>query len=290
MPELPSGTVSFLFTDIEGSTRMLTLLRERYGEVLADHNRLLRAAFAETGGQEMGTEGDAFFVAFGRAHDAVAAAAAAQRALSAYPWPEGGEVRVRMGIHTGEPSLGDEGYLGLSLHRAARISSAGHGGQVLLSNATRELVEDDLPPGLGLRDLGEQRLKDLDRPERIFQLVIDGLRNDFPALKTLPQAGRKATQARSALRRRGVLAAMLAIAAAAVAIPVFALGRGGSGGGSSSPVAPDSVGVIDPRTNAVVGQVAVGARPSALAAAAGALWVANLDDRGVSRIDLASQR
>jgi class 3 adenylate cyclase len=171
---LPSGTVSFLFTDIEGSTRLLQQLGGGYGDVLADHHRLLRAAFEQAGGREMGTEGDAFFVAFRTARDVVAAAAAAQRALAGHPWPAGAEVRVRMGIHTGEPAIDAEGYRGLALHRAARISAAGHGGQVLLSNATRELVEDDLPAGLGLRDLGEQWLKDLERPERIFQLTIDG--------------------------------------------------------------------------------------------------------------------
>jgi YVTN family beta-propeller protein len=288
LPELPSGTVSFLFTDVEGSTRLLQQLREGYGDVLADHHRLLRAAFEQSGGQETGTEGDAFFVAFRRARDAVAAAAAAQRALAAHPWPEGAEVRVRMGIHTGEPSMGDEGYHGMALHRAARISSAGHGGQVLLSNATRELVEDDLPPGLGLRDLGERRLKDLARPERIFQLTIDGLRNDFPPLKTLaaaPPAGLVA-KGRSVLRRRGVLAALLAAVAAAVAIPIFALG----GESSGVVVSPNSVAVIDPDTNRVVDAIAVGARPGAITFGSKALWVSNVDDRSVSRIDVATRR
>jgi YVTN family beta-propeller protein len=288
LPELPSGTVSFLFTDVEGSTRLLRELRERYGDVLADHHRLLRAAFEKTGGQETGTEGDAFFVAFRRARDAVAAAAAAQRALAAHPWPEGAEVRVRMGIRTGEPSMGDAGYHGMALHRAARISSAGHGGQVLLSNATRELVEDNLPPGLGVRELGERRLKDLDRPERIFQLTIEGLRNDFPPLKTLdvaPPAGLVA-KGRSALRRRGVLVALLAAVAAAVAIPIFALG----GGSSGVAVSPNSVAAIDPDTNRVVEAIPVGARPGAITFGSKALWVSNIDDRSVSRIDVEKGR
>src|SRR5437868_7108708 len=139
MAELPSGTTTFLFTDIEGSTRLLQQLRERYEEFLAAHNRLMRAAFEHAGGEEMGTEGDAFFVAFRRARDAVSAAVAAQHALASHTWPEGTQCRVRMGIHTGEPTVGEEGYLGMALHRAARICAAGHGGQVLLSNATREL-------------------------------------------------------------------------------------------------------------------------------------------------------
>ena len=284
MPELPSGTVSFLFTDIEGSTRLLQQLRGGYGDVLGDHHRLLRAAFAQVSGQEMGTEGDAFFVAFRTARDAVAAAAAAQRALAAHPWPEGAEVRVRMGIHTGEPAMDDRGYRGMALHRAARISAAGHGGQVLLSNATRELVEDDLPSGVGLRDLGERRLKDLERPERIFQLTIDGLRNDFPPLKTLDAAPPAGLLAKA--RRPRILAALLAAVAAGVVVPVLVLG----GGGSGVTVKANSVAVIDPQQNRVVDAVPVGARPGPIAFGSRALWVANADDRSISRIDVEGRR
>ena len=129
---LPSGTVTMLFTDIEGSTRLLKQLGERYGELLAEHRRLLREAFAGHGGREMDTQGDAFFVAFARARNAVEAAAEAQRALAAHAWPDGVECRVRMGLHTGEPSVGDEGYHGIGLHRGARIAAAAHGGQILL--------------------------------------------------------------------------------------------------------------------------------------------------------------
>ena len=143
MPQIPSGTVTFLFTDVEGSTRLLKQLREGYGDVLATHRRLLRAAVAEHGGQEIDTQGEAFFFAFARAREAVAGAAAGQRALAAEQWPEGVVVRVRMGIHTGEPVVGAEGYTGMGVHRAARICGAGHGGQVLVSNATRELVADE---------------------------------------------------------------------------------------------------------------------------------------------------
>jgi class 3 adenylate cyclase len=145
MAELPSGTVTFLFTDIEGSTRLLTRLRGRYLEVLAEHQRLLRGAFNAYGGREVHTEGDAFFVAFARASDAIAAAVAGQRALASESWPEGVEVRVRMGVHTGEAAISMDDYVGLDVHRAARICSAGHGGQVVVSNSTRALVADDLP-------------------------------------------------------------------------------------------------------------------------------------------------
>ena len=178
--ELPTGTVTFLFTDIEGSTRLLTRLRGRYAEVLGEHQRLLRAAFDEHDGREVHTEGDAFFVAFARASDAIAAAVSAQRSLASQRWPEGVDVRVRMGVHTGEAEVRQDDYVGLDVHRAARICAAGHGGQVLISSSTRELVADELPSDVALRDLGEHRLKDLDRPEHLFQLVVGDLPADFP--------------------------------------------------------------------------------------------------------------
>jgi predicted ATPase/class 3 adenylate cyclase len=185
MAELPSGTVTFLFSDIEGSTRLLARLRSRYAGVLAEHQRLLRTAFDEHDGREVHTEGDAFFIAFARASDAIAAAASAQRSLASQRWPEGVQVRVRMGIHTGEAEVRQEDYVGLDVHRAARICSAGHGGQVLISSSTRELAADELPGDVALRDLGEHRLKDLDRPEHLFQLVVGDLPADFPALASL---------------------------------------------------------------------------------------------------------
>ncbi|MDX6533224.1 MAG: hypothetical protein QOF68_968 [Gaiellales bacterium] len=180
---LPTGTVTFLFSDIEGSTRLLKALRGGYGSVLADHERLLREAFVGHDGREIDTQGDSFFVAFARARDAVVAAATCQRSLSAHSWPQGVTVRVRMGIHTGEPSVEHGRYLGLDVHRAARICSAGHGGQVLLSRLTAGLVEEDLPDGVELREVGSVRLKDIDRPERLSQLVISGLPPDFPPLR-----------------------------------------------------------------------------------------------------------
>jgi predicted ATPase/class 3 adenylate cyclase len=185
MGQLPTGTVTLLFTDIEGSTRLLERLGDRYLEILGEHRRLLRAAFAQHNGYEVGAEGDAFFAAFARASDAVAAAVAGQRALAAHPWPDGVVLQVRMGIHTGEPIADADNYAGLDVHRAARICAAGHGGQVLCSQATRELVGAELPSGVGLRDLGEHRLKDLTGVQRLVQLVIPGLPGEFPALRTL---------------------------------------------------------------------------------------------------------
>jgi predicted ATPase/serine/threonine protein kinase/DNA-binding CsgD family transcriptional regulator len=182
---LPTGTVTLLFTDIEGSTRLLQQLGDRYASVLGEWRHLLRATFQEWNGHEVDTQGDSFFVAFARATDAALAVVEAQRALTTHPWPEGVVVRVRMGLHTGEPALTPEGYVGLDMHRAARIMSAAHGGQVLLSQTTANLVEQDLPDDLSLRDLGEHRLKDLGRPRRLFQLVISDLPADFPPLRTL---------------------------------------------------------------------------------------------------------
>jgi class 3 adenylate cyclase len=182
MAALPGGTVTFLFTDIEGSTRLLQELGDGYGDVVRDHRRLLREHLGDKGGAEVDTQGDAFFYSFTRARDAVAGAVAAQRALAAHSWPQGSEVRVRMGLHTGEPSVGEEGYLGLDVVRAARICSAGHGGQILLSETTRALLGNDLPEGVSVVDLGQQNLKDVQH-ERIYQLALDG-EHSFPPLKT----------------------------------------------------------------------------------------------------------
>jgi class 3 adenylate cyclase len=185
MEALPAGTVTFLFTDVEGSTRLLQRQPERYGDMLSEHRALLRRAVASHGGREIGTQGDSFFIAFVRARDALAAAVDAQQALGRHVWPDGLQLRVRMGIHTGEPTVDSEGYVGLGVHRAARICSAGHGGQVLLSDATRQLIEDELPVGVELRDLGLHRLKDIDRPEHLFQALIRGMHADFPPLTAL---------------------------------------------------------------------------------------------------------
>ena len=197
--DLPTGVVTLLFTDVEGSTRLLHELGDDYGEALHEHRRRLRAAFADHEGVEVDTQGDAFFVAFARASDAVAAAADGQRALA------DGPIRVRIGLHTGEPRLTEEGYVGLDVHKGARIAAVGHGGQVLLSQTTRALVDADV------RDLGVHRLKDLSAPERIYQLEIDGLPCDFPLLKTIeagmknlpPRARRSSAARRSSTRSTG---------------------------------------------------------------------------------------
>ena len=185
MGELPTGTVTFLFTDIEGSTRMLQALGGRWPSILEDHNRLLRGAIRDAGGIDLRTEGDSFFAVFQSAPAAVAAAVEAQRALAAHPWPDDARIRVRMGMHTGEGAVGGDDYIGLDVHRAARIAATGHGGQVLVSSTTSELVRTELPDGVGLRDLGQHRLKDLARPERIYQLTIDGLPAEFPSIRSL---------------------------------------------------------------------------------------------------------
>jgi class 3 adenylate cyclase len=189
---LPSGTVTFLFSDIEGSTRLLEQLGDRYGDVHRDHHRILRERLTEAGGQEIDTQGDAFFFSFARAKDAVAGAVAAQRALAEHIWPDGVEVKVRMGLHTGEPTVGEEGYLGMDVVRAARICAAGHGGQILLTETTRALLGNNIPNGTEIRDLGEANLKDIQH-ERVFQLALPEQRGEFPPLKT--------TSAKSAAER-----------------------------------------------------------------------------------------
>jgi class 3 adenylate cyclase len=189
----PGGTVTFLFTDIEGSTRLLQELGDDYGQVVADHRRILRDVFQQTGGHEVDTQGDAFFYSFTRARDAVLAAVDGQRALARHRWPSGAEVRVRMGLHTGEPTVGDEGYVGLDVVRAARICSAGHGGQILASETTRALVGNDLPNGVSVRDLGEQHLKDV-QYEHVYELSLDEERHEFPPLKA-EREGRADTMA-----------------------------------------------------------------------------------------------
>ncbi|MBA2769829.1 MAG: hypothetical protein H0U35_12025 [Sporichthyaceae bacterium] len=185
MEDLPTGTVTFLFTDVEASTKLLEMLGHRYGEVQHRHDAIVRAAIAEGGGHEVSTEGDSFFAVFGSPSGALLAAVSAQRELAAAPWPEGVAVRARMGLHTGEGILGGDNYLGLDVNRAARISAAAHGGQVILSDATQCLVERSLPPGVRMRHLGQHRLKGLTRAEQLFQVVIEGLEQDFPPPRTL---------------------------------------------------------------------------------------------------------
>jgi predicted ATPase/class 3 adenylate cyclase len=183
--DLPTGTVTFLFTDIQGSTKLLQELDEGYRTVQDDHARILRNAISRGGGRAIGTEGDSFFAVFPSPTRGLDAAVSAQRELATHSWPHGEALRVRMGLHTGEGTLGGDDYLGIDVNRAARIAAAGHGGQVLLSDATRALVEHSLPEGVSLRDLGTHHLKDLAHPEHIFDLLIGGLPSDFPVLKSL---------------------------------------------------------------------------------------------------------
>ncbi len=184
MTTLPSGTVTFVFSDIEGSTGLLKRLGERYAELLAEHRRLVRETFLRHGGVEIDTQGDAFFFAFARARDAVAAAAESQREHVEHEWPGGEDVRVRMGLHTGEPAVGEEGYLGVDVVRAARLSATGKGGQVLLSETTRALLGSSLPDGVSVHAVGERHLKDMDEPERIYELSIDGV--EAPPVDSAP--------------------------------------------------------------------------------------------------------
>jgi class 3 adenylate cyclase len=184
MPPLPGGTVTFVFTDIEGSTRLLQQLGDGYAEVADAHRRIVRETFANRGGTEVDTQGDAFFYSFPRARDAVAAAVDAQRSLATHPWPEGTALKVRMGVHTGEPAVGEAGYIGLDVHRAARICASGHGGQVLLSDATKALVGTAMPDGVHVQDLGEHELKDIDGREHLWGLAVDGLDDSFPPPRT----------------------------------------------------------------------------------------------------------
>ena len=276
MTEIPTGAVTFLFTDIEGSTRLVKQLRDRYGDVLADHRRLLRAAFAAHDGYEVDTQGDSFFVAFASAQDALLAAIDGQRALLSRDWPEGIEIKVRMGVHTGQAVAGDGRYTGLAVHRAARIGAAGHGGQILVSQATRTLLEDEEDDlHVHFRDLGEQRLKDLDRPVRLYQAAADGLPSSFPPIRSEPP--------RRPMWPRAVLAGVAAAAVIVVLTGAYLLTRDSSTGLAG--VSPNAVGVIDPSSNKLVAEVPVGIRPGPIAAGEGAIWVGNLDDQTLTRID-----
>jgi peptide/nickel transport system substrate-binding protein len=297
--ERPTGTVTFLFTDIEGSTRLLKELRDDYATALADHQRIIREALAEHDGSEIDTQGDSFFAAFRRAKDAVGAAVDAQRALAAHTWPGSARLLVRMGLHTGEPAVGGERYVGLGVHRAARIAAAGHGGQVLVSQATRELLRDDPPPDVTLRDLGEHHLKDLDEPERIYQLLAPGLDADFPPLKTTAvalAAGRESALVEAAqetveqMRRpwradRRLLLGAVGVLVAVAAILAVVLTRGGGSAVAAGEIAPNDVGVIDASSGEISAQIPVGHAPSGVAAGADGIWVTNADENSVSQID-----
>jgi class 3 adenylate cyclase len=195
MTGLPSGTVTFVFSDIEGSTSLLKTLGDGYGDVLSTHRRLMRDCFGTRGGVEIDTQGDAFFFAFPRARDAVSSAVEAQRVHASHEWPDGHPVRVRMGLHTGEPAVGSEGYLGIDVVRAARLCTVGRGGQVILSETTRALVGNSLPDGVSVHTLGERLLKDIDEPERIFELDIEGAPTPDADVTTSARSSSPATPA-----------------------------------------------------------------------------------------------
>jgi YVTN family beta-propeller protein len=290
MADLPSGAVTFLFTDIEGSTRLVRQLRGRYADVLGEHQRLLREAFATNSGHEIDTQGDAFFYAFRSAHEAVLAAVAAQRALSGHAWPDETEVKVRMGIHTGQATPVDGRYTGLAVHRAARICAAGHGGQVLVSQATQSLLEDDEEElAVQMRDLGDQRLKDIDRPVRLYQVAAPGLATEFPPPRgeAPPTDALEATMAKPGWRRKPVIVATGLVGLALIAAAVLLATRDSKDGLSG--VQPNHVGVIDPKTNDIVDEIQVGLRPGPVAVGGGAVWIGNLDERTLTKID-AKQR
>jgi len=308
MSTFTSETVTFLFTDLEGSTRLLKQLRESYGDALAQHQKLLRAAFTAHRGREIDTQGDAFFVAFPRALDAVLAAVSAQRSLADHSWPQGAELRVRIGIHTGQANRAEDRYFGLAVHRAARICAAGHGGQILISETTQNLLEDEEEelPDLRLRDLGAQRLKDLDRSIRLFQVEGRGLLNSFPPLRTAetPFAGREGELAEAvparhlpwASRRALALAGAVVAAAGGIVVAVAALRTGGL-----TLVPPNSVAAIDAKSGKIVAHVAVGEqrtivqglgtiRGTTIAVDSDGVWVANPNDRTIQLINPATTR
>ncbi len=289
MAELPAGTVTFLFTDIEGSTGLLKRLRERYGDVLAEHERILRDAIEAEGGQVVDTQGDAVFAAFPRATAAAAAAVAAQRALAAEPWPDGEAVLVRMGLHSGEPAVGRDRYVGIGVHRAARISAAAHGGQVLMSGATRALVEDDLPDDVRIADLGEFRLKDIDRPERLYQLSAEGLPSEFPPPRTDEGDAAAVALAETVSRRRFLPGRRTAVAIALATLVVAGLAAYlviDGGQPHAAAVAANSVGFIDGHNGRVTSQVTVEQAPTAVAVGSdGVVWAADANADTVSRLD-----
>jgi predicted ATPase/class 3 adenylate cyclase len=227
--ELPTGDVTLLFTDIEGSTALLGRLGERYGEALSAQRVIVRAAIAEGHGLELGTEGDSFFAVFSSATDAVGCCVAAQRALACHDWPGGAAVRVRMGLHSGRPTRHEGDYIGMDVHRAARIAAAAHGGQVVMSHVTWQLAQSGLPAELSVRDLGVHRLKDIDAPERIFQLAGPGLRAEFPPLKSLGTQTSLPVPATPLVGREGDLDQLRAALAGPGARLVTLTGTGGVG-------------------------------------------------------------
>jgi predicted ATPase/class 3 adenylate cyclase len=226
---LPSGTVALLFSDIEGSTALLARLGNAYRDALDAQRRILRQAWSQHGGVEMGTEGDSFFVVFTTASAAVAGAVQAQRDLAAFGWPGGEQVKVRIGIHTGSPAVHDDGYVGMDVHRAARIAAAAHGGQIVVSEATARLMTDGLPADASLRNLGAHQLKDIAQAERLFQVSVPGLQADFRPLKTLGTVSSLPTPATPLVGRGDECAELVGLMRSPGVRLVTLTGPGGSG-------------------------------------------------------------
>ena len=229
MAELPTGTVTMLFSDIEGSTLLLARLGDRYAQTLDAYRSMLRAAWDAWGGREMGTEGDSFFVVFETATAALKAALQGQRDLSAHHWPDDAAVRVRMGVHTGSPAVHNGGYVGMDVHRAARIAGSAHGGQIVVSEATAGLAVGSAPEGVRLIDKGAHRLKDLALPERLFQVAGPGLHESFPPLKTLGAVSSLPIPATPLVGREGELAELAELLSDKATRLVTLTGPGGSG-------------------------------------------------------------
>ena len=269
MVQLPRGTVSLLFTDIEGSTLLQHRLQERYREVVTDHRRLLEGAIESNGGRVVDRQTESFFAVFPRMRDAAAAACAAQTSIAAHEWPDGAQVKVRMGIHAGEPELEGDRYVGLAVARAARIGATAHGGQVIMSGTARGLLDGRF----SARSLGSYPLKDFDAPEPLYQLQADGLAERFPRPRVTPRRSHRT------LILIGAAIIGLVIAAAVAVI----VSR--SGANASSLVDANNVGVIDPATNEVVDRIPVGNRPGPIAFGAGSVWVGNIEDRNLTRLD-----
>jgi class 3 adenylate cyclase/streptogramin lyase len=268
--DLLHGTVTLLFTDIEGSTQLQHRLGEGYQRLIADHRLLLEEVFAEHGGVVVDRQTESFFVVFARARHAVQGAADAQRALAEHDWPDGVQVKVRMGIHSGDPEVAGDRYVGLAVSRAARICASAHGGQVLLSSSARALLSDH--DRTGLRSLGAYRLKDFAEPEPISQLVVHGLPAHFPPLRTDATPSRKK-------RLLLVGAALLVAGLLAVAIVAF------TSGGSSVKVGPTSLAVIDPMSKKVVHAVDLGFKTNLIAAGEGYVWVVDPTGSTLLRIN-----
>jgi len=251
----------------------LKKLGKQYAAVLAEHQQILRKAVEERGGREIDNQGEAFFFAFASANSALGAAVHAQRTLAAHEWANGDDVRVRMGVHTGEPAVGGERYVGLGVHRAARIGAVGHGGQVLVSNATRELVDGPLT-GVSMRDLGCYRLKDIDHFERLYQLDIEGLATDFPPLTAERVAERR--PGRRVLL--GALVALVALLAVAAAVLV-------SRAGGAPTVTPESLVKIDADSNEIVDVIPVGRSPREVEVVGDYAFAVSEADGTLTRVD-----